>query len=517
MSKEKLSHSNKGFLGAVERVCDQLPPPGVIFFVLFFVVAVFSLVLSIMGISAVNPATGESIVVKNFFSADGLLWLLSTLVDNFTGFAPLGMVIVTSIGIGICDEAGLFSTAIRCAMRRVSPIMVPFAVAFIGCCGNVASDCANIVLIPLAAAIYLSVGKHPVVGMICAYAGVEAGYASNVMLAGADTTLAGLTNSAIQVLLPNTAFEVDVSCNYFFTFASTFIVAATIAIVTEKIVGKHFGSYTAPEGIQIKTDEEITKLDRKGLRNAGIAGLVYMALIVAGYFYVPLARVLEDGSLTILKSPFLNGLIPIIFGLFSVLGVIYGYTTGVFKSLSDVNAAITNQMKMMGGYIVFCFFCGQFQALFTWTQIGTLISVGGADLLQSIGLRGIPLMVIFILVSGSINIFMPSASAKWAILGPVFVPMLMILGYHPAFIQLLYRIGDSPTNILTPLNPYLWVLFDFAKRDYDPNIKLGKIVSGIVPVSLILAAVWLLFFVIWTVLGLPIGPGITQALPGGVL
>ena len=506
-----------GILGTIERVCDRLPPPGVIFFVLFVVTAVASAILSGLGVALVNPATDELVTVQNFFSADGINWLLLSMVENFSTFYPLGMVLVLTMAVGLCDEAGLFSAAIRSALRNTPSVIVPLVVAFVGCNGNIASDCCNIVLMPLAAAVYYSVGKHPVVGMLVAYAGCEAGFACNLMLSASDSIATGLTNTAIQIFLPGSDFTIDMSCNYYFTFTSTFLVALTIALVSDKIVAKQFGTYVRPSGLPVIEKQELTALERKGMRNTGISLVVYIGLVVAGYFLVPLAKVNEDGSLSFIGSPLLDGIIAIMFAAFFVMGVTYGVTVGKFRRMTDIENAISKQMFLMGSYLVFCFFCGQFNALFSWTNIGTIIAISCADFIQSVGLTGLPLIALFMLIVALTNFFMPSASAKWAILGPVFVPMLMMLNYHPAMIQMIYRLADSPFNIITPMNPYVWMLLSIAQRDYDPNLKIGKIFAGLLPISLILAAVWFVFFLIWTALQIPLGPGAAYTMPAGVL
>lgn len=512
-----IQETSPGILGKIERVCDKLPPPGVIFFILFVATAVLSALLSGLGVSLINPASGETVSVQNFFTADGINWFLETMVENFSSFYPLGMVLILTMAVGLCDEAGLFSAAIRSALRNTPQVIVPLVVAFVGCNGNIASDCCNIVLMPLAAAVYYSVGKHPVVGMLVAYAGCEAGFACNLMLSASDSIASGLTNTAIQSFLPDSDFLVDMSCNYYFTFTSTFLVALTISFVAEKIVAKQFGPYHRPADLPVIEKQELGDIERKGIRNAVIALVVYVALVVAGYFLVPLAKVNEDGSLSFIGSPLLDGIIAVMFVAFFVMGVAYGFTVKKFRSLTDIEKAINKQMSLMGAYLTFCFFCGQFNALFSWTNIGTVIAIGGADFIQNIGLTGIPLILIFIVIVALTNFFMPSASAKWAILGPVFVPMLMMLDYHPAMIQLIYRLADSPFNIITPMNPYVWMLLSIANRDYDPNLKIGKVFAGLIPISLILAVVWIIFFFIWTTLGIPLGPGASYTLPAGLL
>ncbi len=386
------------------------------------------------------------------------------MVKNFTGFAPLGLVITMTLGIGLCEESGLIMSLLKGCLSDVPPALVPYLIAFVGTIGNIASDTANIIVPPLAALLYIGAGKHPVVGMICGYAGANAGFTANLMVAGTDSLLQGLTNDAIKGFLPDTTFQVDVTCNWFFMIASTFLCSIVIGFVCTKVVEPRFGKY---EGT---TDEKIEKLnaeESKGLRCAGITAIMYIIILVVGFFTGPLAG--ENGAFV--GSPLLKGLIPILFVFFSICAIAFGFGSGKFKKSGDISKAMNKQMAAMGSYVSFCFFCGQFQGLFNWTKLGTLLAIGGADLLQSAGFTGIPLFICFILVVTCVNIFMSSGSAKWAIFAPIFVPMFMLLGYHPGFTQLLYRLGDSPTNAVTPMSPYIWMVLATAQTKYMKDYK----------------------------------------------
>ena len=501
------------FLDGIERVCNKLPPPAILFCWLFVIVAVLGAIFSFTGISLINPATNEAVSAQNFFSEAGVKWLLSNLVSNFTGFAPLGLVITMTLAIGMCEESGLILAMLRSSLKNVPPLIVPYVIAFIGTVGNLASDTAMVIIPPMAAIVYMGVGKHPVVGMICGYAGAQAGFSANLMIAGTDSLLQGLTNDAIKSFLPDSTFTVDVTCNWFFMFASTFLCAIVIGMVCNKMVDKRFGKY---EGKMEKL-EDVTEAERKGLNKAGIAALIYVAVIVIGYFFGPLALINEDGSRSFVGSPLLSGLIPILFFFFCIPGIVYGVAMKKYKTTSDVNKSMVKQMSAMGSYVVFCFFCGQFQKLFAWTKLDTMLAIAGADFLQGIGFTGLPLFVSFILLCMCVNLFISSGSAKWAIFAPIFVPMFMLLGYHPGFTQLLYRLGDSPTNCFTPMSPYIWMVLEVAKTKYDKDLKIGTLVAGLMPIAFILQFAWIIFFIVWYLIGLPYGPGVTHLLPPGVL
>ena len=467
-------------LTVVENVCNKLPDPVILFCWLFLFTAIIGTIATVAGVSLINPASGEAVVSQNFFSADGLDWFLNNMVKNFTGFAPLGLVITMTLGIGLCEESGLIMSLLKGCLSDVPPALIPYLIAFVGTIGNIASDTANIIVPPLAALLYIGAGKHPVVGMICGYAGANAGFTANLMVAGTDSLLQGLTNDAIKGFLPDTTFQVDVTCNWFFMIASTFLCSIVIGFVCTKVVEPRFGKY---EG---NTDEKIEKLtseESKGLRAAAITAIVYIILLVIGFFTGPLAA--ENGAFV--GSPLLKGLIPILFVFFSVCAIAYGFASGKFKKSGD------------------------------WTKLGTLLAIGGADLIQSAGFTGIPLFICFILVVTCVNIFMSSGSAKWAIFAPIFVPMFMLLGYHPGFTQLLYRLGDSPTNAVTPMSAYIWMILATAQTKYMKDIKIGTLISNLLPIAVILEVIWVIFFIIWYLIGLPIGPGVGSALPVGII
>lgn len=502
------------FLDGIEKVCNKLPPPAILFVYLFLIVAVIGAIFTVTGVSLVNPSTGELVVSENLFSASGVQWLLSNLVKNFTGFAPLGLVVTMTLAIGMCEESGMIISMLRSSLRNVPHSVVPYAIAFVGTVGNIASDTAMVVIPPMAAIVYLGVKKHPIVGMIAGYAGAQAGFTANLMIAGTDSLLQGLTNEAIKGFNPDSTFVVDVTCNWFFLIVSTFLCSAVIGFTCEKLIEPRFGKYqgeTTGEKL-----EDTTPNEKKGLRFAGLAAILYIALILVGFFYGPLAKIGEDGSRAFVGSPLLSGLIPVLFFFFAIPGITYGYVTGSFKTTTDVNKAMVKQMSAMGGYIVFCFFCGQFNTLFNWTKLGTMLAISGANGLEAIGFTGIPLCVSFILICAFVNLFVSSGSAKWAIFAPIFVPMFALLGYHPGFTQLLYRLGDSPTNCFTPMSPYIWMVLSVAQAKYDKNLKIGTLVSNLIPIAIILQIAWIIFFILWMLTGFPIGPGVYAMLPAGV-
>ena len=497
-------------INGIEAVCNKLPPPAILFCWLFLFTAVLGAIFTMTGLTLTNPASGEAVTSANLFTTEGLHWFLDNMVKNFTGFAPLGLVITMTLGIGLCEESGMLISLLNSSLKNVPAALVPYVVAFIGTVGNIASDTAMVVIPPMAAIVYMGVNKHPVVGMMVGYAGAQAGFTANLMVAGTDTLLQGLTNDAIKAFMPETTFTVDATCNWFFMIASTFLCSAVIGWCSVHMIEPRLGKY---EGAGSAKLDEVTPKQRKGLHAAGITALIYIALIAVLFFMGPLAG--ENGAFV--GSPLLKGLIPILFVLFSVCGIAYGYVSGSFENVTYVNKAMAKQMTAMGSYVLFCFFCGQFQGLFNWTKLGTLLAIAGADFLENVGFTGIPLCVAFILLCSFVNIFVSSGSAKWAIFAPIFVPMFMLLGYHPGFTQLCYRIGDSPFNCWTPMSAYIWMILSVAQTKYVPNLKIGTLIANMIPMSIVLQIAWIIFLVIWMLLGIPFGPGVGIYLPAGVM
>lgn len=515
MSESKLAKKTwlDKFLDVVERVCNKLPQPAIMFIYLFGIVAVISCILGLLGVAATNPATGERIAVLNPISNDGLLWFLGSMLTNFTGFAPLGLVLTMTLAIGMCEESGFLTALLNDKLRNIPAKILPYVVAFIGVNGNIASDTAMVVIPPLAAILYIGVGKHPLVGMIAGYAGAQGGFSANLMIAGTDALLQGVTNTVLNGFLGEGVYEVDTTCNWYFMIASTFMCAIVIGAVCDLVVDKRMGKYEPPEGAEIDTAVEVTDAERKAMGKAGWVMLLYIILVVVGFFWGPLAKIDENGKKVLVGSPLIKNLIPVLFFLFFLGGLTYGLCSKSFKGSKDVAKAMTHQMQLMGSYVMFCFFAGQFNALFNWTNLGTVIAVEGATLLNNAGFTGFVMLVCVILVTGVINIFVPSGSAKWTILAPVFLPMLMLLDYHPGFIQLVYRLGDSPTNAFTPMSPYIWVVLGVAQAKYDKKAEIGTLIAGLFPIGIALQIAWIILLGVWMLLGFNVGPGVGIHLP----
>lgn len=515
MSNTNKANEKKGildvFMNVVEKACDILPPPTILFVILFLVVAVIGAVLSVAGVALTNPATGEVVVAKNFFTVEGIRWLFSSMQTNFSGFGPLALVLTMTLAIGFCEEAGMISTLLRVAMKNVPPSLVPFVCAALGMIMNLASDAAGVLVPPLSAIAYIGVGKHPIVGMLCGYAGANVGYAANPIISGTDTLIQGFTNQALEGFIPDKLdiLAVEATCNWFIKIGSFFICTILIGIIVTRVIEPRFGKY---EG-EVERIEEVTPLEKKALRASGIAFILMIALWVVSFFSGVLAG--ENGAFV--GSPLLKGIVPVLFFTFAVIGITYGKVAGTYPDLTSIHKGMSKQMANMGSYVAFCFFCGQFQALFNWTKIGAISAIAGADLLESIGFTGIPMIVAFIFLVTIVDVFFSSGSAKWAIFAPIFIPMFMLLGYSPAFTQYVYRLGDSAGNMFGPTSAQLWMCLAIAQDKYDKNLTIGRFLSCNMTVAIILEVFWIVGLVAWMLIGLPLGPGEGIYLPAGIL
>ena len=488
-------------LALIERGGNALPHPTTLFAGMALLVILVSAVAAATGLSVIHPGTGERIAAVSLLSVEGLHRILTGMVTNFTGFAPLGTVLVAMLGIAVAEGSGLIGAALKLVVLSAPPRLLTFAIVFAGVMSNTASEIGYVLLVPLAALIFLAVGRHPLAGLAAAFAGVSGGYSANLLLGTVDPLLSGLSQEAARIITPG--YTVNPAANYYFMAVSTFFISAAGTIVTERIVEPRLGAYGGRA-----TAERIAPLtgaERRGLWWALGAALAFAALLLWGT--VPADGFLRDPATgDLLHSPFLSGIVAIIFFAGVLLGLAYGLGARTVSSDADVIRSMSRAVETLGGYLVLVFFAAQFVAFFNWTNLGLILAVQGADLLKASGLGTIPLVIAFIFVSGFINLFMGSASAKWAIMAPVFVPMLMLLGYTPEFTQAAYRVGDSVTNIISPMMSYFALIVAFIQR-YEPDAGIGTVVATMLPYSVTFFLVWTALLIVWVLLGLPVGPG----------
>jgi len=470
MEKEKKKGIQR-FLDFVERGGNKLPHPLTLFWIFCVIIAIISAIAASSGASVTyeafdrkeNVIKETTLTIKSLLNAEGIRYIFSSMVKNFTGFAPLGTVLVALIGIGVAEGSGLMSATMKKVVTATPKRFLTAIVVLAGVMSNIASDAGYVVLIPLGAVIFLSFGRHPIAGLAAAFAGVSGGFSANLLLSTTDPLLSGITTEAAKLLNPS--YFVNPASNYYFMAASTFLITIMGTFITEKIIEPRLGEY---KGEVIVDHNELTDKERKALRWAGVSVLVFCAVI--GFLILPENAILKvDGNL---KQWTHDGLVPTLMMFFLVPGIVYGKVAGTIKNDKDVAKMMGSSLATMGGYLALSFAAAQFVAYFSYTNLGTFVAVKGADFLQSIGLTGLPLIVLFVLVAAFINLFMGSASAKWAIMAPIFVPMLMRLGYTP---------------------------------EYDKESGMGTLISVMLPYSMCFLVGWTIFLVIWFMTGLPIG------------
>lgn len=487
------------FLNAIEKTGNILPHPATLFAILAVLVLLLSWFASLIGLQANHPTTDELIKPVNLLSKDGLDRILSKLVTNFTSFAPLGTVLVAMLGIGVAEGSGLIGAALRLLVLSAPQRIMTFVIVLAGILSNTASEVGYVLLVPLAGIIFLAMGRHPLGGIAAAFAGVSGGYSANLLLGTIDPLLAGLSQEAAHIL--DKDYLVNPAANYFFLAASVPVIAIAGTWVTEKIIMPRLGKYEGDE----KPEEisKLTALEKRGLVYALLAAIGFALFLTAGLLFEDSILRGKDGS--ILHSPFMEGIVAILFVTSAIMGIAYGIGAKTIRSDTDIMKGMSKSMEALGSYIVLVFFAAQFVAFFNWTQLGKIFAVEGAMLLQSLGFGPIPLMILFVLLTAAVNLIMGSASAKWALMAPIFIPMFMLLGYTPEFIQAVYRVGDSVSNIISPMMSYFALIVVFFQK-YNPKAGIGTLVATMLPYSIVFTIVWIIMLVIWILLGLPVGP-----------
>ncbi|MBO5340112.1 MAG: AbgT family transporter [Oscillospiraceae bacterium] len=495
-------------LNGIERVGNGLPHPVVLFAIFALAIVVISAVCAAFGVSATgNLVSGgelkeTTVTAVSLLTKEGLAYMFTSAVNNFTTYAPLGMVLVAMLGVGVAEQSGMINSLLKNVVRVTPKMLLTPMMVFLGIMSNVASDSGYVILIPLGAMVFRACGRHPIAGLAAAFAGVSGGFSANLVVGTLDPLLAGINQAAVSIIDPT--YEVQVMGNYFFMCASTVLLTILGTIITDKVVEPRLGAYNGElEGEEDESLTTVTDTEKKGLRNAGIAALIFVALIVAACIPSDSFFRNADGQL-LGKTPLIDSIVVLIALLFFVPGVTYGLSVGTFKNNKDVANSMSKAMASMGAFLALAFVSAQFIKYFEYTKLGTIIALSGASFLESINIGLIPLAVIFVLFSAFMNLFMGSASAKWNILAPVFVPMFMLLGYSPELCQLVYRIGDSCTNIITPMMTYYAVIIMFAQR-YDKKAGIGTITATMLPYSVCFLICWTIFLIIWLTLGLPIG------------
>lgn len=525
----KAGESAGGFLGLIEKIGNKLPNPFWLFVILAGLVAITSWIGSTIGMSATQPDSGETVEVENLLTADGIQRMVTDAVENFTSFPPLGVILTVMLGVAVAEHSGLLSALVRSMVAKVGPKVLTFTLALAGVTGSVASDAVYVILIPLGAMSFHALGRSPIVGAMVAFAASSAGFNSSLILNITDLLLASISTPAAQLVDEN--YDVSPLANIFFVIPSAVVLALIITAVTELFVNKRAHDLVDHDKIdysQVSFDNaagggnddsdqgdaqdqlKLAAEEKAGLRATGIALLVMLAAYFALLFIPgsPLAG--PDGE--VMDSPLIRSIAVPIAGVFFLCGIVYGLVSKSISSSADIPEFMAAGLKTMLPMIVLFFAVAQFLAWFEWSNLGVWTAITGSELLNRADLPPILLFAGVVALVALLNLFITSGSAQWALMAPVIVPMLMYVGTSPEVTQMLFRIGDSPTNIITPMSPYFALALTFLQRYYKRS-GVGTLMSLALPYSISMIVGWFAFFMIWYFLGIPLGPGSPMEYP----
>jgi len=500
------------FLNTVERVGNKLPDPAIIFLFALLLIWVLSWALSGVDFSALDPRTGAPIIINNQLTGDALANFLSTMVTTFTGFAPLGVVLVAMMGVGVAEHSGFINTAIKLMLRRTPQFLLTPTIILIAIVSHTATDAGYVLVIPLAGVIYYAMGRHPLVGIAAAFAGVSGGFSANFIPSGIDPLLQSFTQSAAQII--QTDMAVNPLNNWYFTSASSLFIILVGWFITDKIIEPRLKDTPLDGELEdLPKMDEISPQERKSFYIASLVMLLGVALLVLAAWPAD-SPLRYEGRLERFQAPMMQSIVPLIFLFFWIPGAVYGFVSGTFKNTKDMIDAMTKAMSGMAYYLVMVFFCALFVAAFAKSNLGALLAIEGAQLLKAMALPAGVTITGIILLTAFVNLFVGSASGKWALLAPIFVPMLMQLGISPDLTQAAYRVGDSSSNIITPLMPYFPLVVVYCQK-YVKNTGVGTLIALMIPFSIAFLIGWTAFLMIYWGLDIPLGLQASYVYPAG--
>ncbi len=503
MSGQNQSAAPGGFLGTVERVGNKLPDPAVLFIALLFIVWVLSWLLSYVTFDVIDPRSGEGLVIQNLLTGSSFTEFLSVMVTNFSHFHPVGVVLVAMLGIGVAEHTGFINAAIRSLLNITPAKLLTPMVILVGIVSHAAVDAGYVLVIPLGGVIFYAAGRHPLAGIAAAFAGVSGGFSANFVPSSLDPLLQGLTQAGAHIL--DTSVVVNPLNNYFFTTASSILIIGLGWYITDKVVEPRIMK-TEIDGDAEDLPEmhDLSESERKGLRWSLIAMVVGIGILIATALPADSAWRAADGGLTASSAPMMRSIVSLIFLLFLVPGVVFGVVSGSMKSSKDMIEGMTHSMHSMAYYLVIMFFIAQFVYAFGQSNLGVLLALKGAEFLKALNAGASITIVGIVILTAFVNIFVGSASGKWGLLAPIFVPMLMSLGISPDLTQAAYRVGDSSTNIITPLMPYFPLVVVYCQR-YVKNTGIGTLTAMMLPYSMWFLLTWTIFLLIYFAIGFPLG------------
>ncbi|WP_434590287.1 AbgT family transporter [Brevibacterium sp. 1718] len=526
----------------IERIGNKLPEPFTLFLGLFIITGLVSTAMAMAEVTVAIPGGDETIAIKGLFTGEGLSWLTTTMGENYIGFPPLATVLPILLAVGVAEKSGMLAAAVRIAFGKSPKWLLPYAVGFVGVVGSIMADSAFVIIPPLAALVFKAAGRHPMAGLIGGFAATGAGYSTSIVPTSLDALFAGITTSVMETL-PNTDYTaVNPVSNYYFNIASSIVLAIIAGFIIDRLIepnmvrkgvpreyanastsglAREYQAPDSPYGDASATSDgssgssdgdssteikaELEPEEKKGLIWSVVSGLVLTAVFLFAFLLPSSPWRNEDGGF-LPESPLLSSIVFIVFAYFMLMGVVYGIVVHTVRSMNDLVKMMSQSIIDMMSFLILAFILGQFIALFNWTGIGSWIAVAGASGLEAIGLTGFAAVIGFMLLASVLNLFIVSGSSMWTLMAAVFVPLFALLGYEPAFIQAGFRVGDSATQVITPLNPYMIVLLGLVRR-YEPNAGLGTVISRMFPFVIPFWLAWAVLLGIWFLFDLPLGPG----------
>lgn len=546
---EPPSKGNSGILGWIERIGNKIPHPVIMFLYLIVAVIVLSQILYIFGFSVTQeiavPVQSESqpyyfdseepgvqtapedvtkpdfeiktetVTIRGLLTMEGIRFIFTSFVSNFAGFTVVAVVLVAMLGVGVAEEAGMMGALIRQLVRVAPRRFITFIIVLVGVLTSVATDAGYLILIPLAATAFVALKRHPLAGIAAAFAGVSAVFAVNILIAPLDGMLTEITNEAMRIVNPNAA-DLSVTANWYFNVVSTIVMAIIATVITERMIEPRLGTWNPADGAKSEQADAqpanavSATAEARGLRYALWYFLAVGAVIVL-MTVIPGAPLRAPAGDVTASSPFLDSIIFIITLLFLAAGIGYGRGAGTLKGSNAIIAAITKTFAAQASLIFLLLVISQFIAHFNYTNMPQLAAIGLADLLERASIGAVPLLITLVLANVLLDLIIPNSIPKWAIFAPIFVPLFMRLGIAPQTVLAAYRVGDSPANVITPLMVYFPFIVLVAQR-YDKKAGIGSIIALMLPYMAILLVAWLLLFILWFVLGIPLGPGYPVAI-----
>ncbi|GAB5453251.1 MAG: AbgT family transporter [Halioglobus sp.] len=499
-------------LAAVERIGNRLPDPALLFVGLLFLVWILSWALSYVQWDVIDPRSGLPLSVNNQLSGTALVLFFSSMVKTFAHFHPIGVVLVAMLGIGVAEHTGFISSALRALLSVTARWLLTPMLILVGIVSHTAADAGYVLVIPLGGVIFYAAGRHPLAGVAAAFAGVSGGFSANFLPSAIDPMLQGISQSGAQILDENVTL--NPLNNFYFTASSSLLIILAGWFVTDRIVEPRLRD-TALDGDldNLPSMAPLGDAERRGLRAALWSMLLTVAVLAATAIPASSPWRGQGGSLTELGAPLMGSIVSLIFVLFLIPGIVYGYRAGTVESARDIITGMSKAMETMAYYLVIMFFIAQFIFAFSQSNLGVLLALEGAAALKAAGLPVAVTIIGLVLLTGVLNLFVGSASAKWALLAPIFVPMLMELGISPDLTQAAYRVGDSTTNIITPLMPYFPLVVVYCQR-YRKDAGIGTVAAMMLPYSLLFLLLWSAYLLLYWGLGLPLGLQASYGYPG---